>query len=149
MPTHLQIITLDRVTYEDDVDLVVLPGIDGQLGVLPQHAPIVTALQTGEIVARKSGEEASIAVSGGFVQVSPESVVVLADAAEHAEEIDIERAQAARDRAQQRVEERPSVTDVDVARAELALARSLIRLKVAEKNGQRRATGASPAVGTG
>ncbi|MDP7618663.1 MAG: F0F1 ATP synthase subunit epsilon [Dehalococcoidia bacterium] len=149
MPTHLQIITLDRVTYEDDVDLVVLPGIDGQLGVLPRHAPTVTALQAGEVVARKSGEEALIAVTGGFVQVSPESVVVLADAAEHAEEIDIERAQAARDRAQQRVEERPPMTDVDVARAESALARSLIRLKVAEKNGQRPGTGTPPAVGTG
>lgn len=149
MPTHLQIITLDRVTYEDDVDLVVLPGIDGQLGVLPRHAHIVTALQAGEIVARKGGEEASIAVSGGFAQVSPESVAVLADAAEHAEEIDIERAQAARDRAQQRVAERPPITDVDVARAESALARSLIRLKVAEKSGQRRGTGVPPAVGTG
>ena len=149
MPTHLQVIALDRVTYEDDVDLVVLPGIDGQLGILPRHAPIVTALQAGEIVARKSGEEASIAVSGGFAQVSPESVVVLADAAEHAEEIDIERAQSARDRAQQRVAEGPPIADVDVARAESALARSLIRLKVAEKSGRRRGIGVPTAVGTG
>jgi F-type H+-transporting ATPase subunit epsilon len=81
--------------------------------------------------------------------VSPESVVVLADAAEHAEEIDVERAQAARDRAQQRVTERAPITDVDVARAESALTRSLIRLKVAEKSGRRRGTGVPPAVGTG
>ena len=78
--------------------------------------------------------------------MSPESVVVLADAAEHAEEIDIERAQAARDRAQQRVDEQPPITDVDVARAESALARSLIRLKVAEKSGQWRGGGVPPAV---
>ena len=147
MPTHLQVIALDRVTYEDDVDVVVLPGIDGQLGVLPRHAPIVTALQAGEIQVRKAGDEVSIAVSGGFVQVSPEAVIVLADAAEHAEEIDVERAQTARDRAQERVTDRAAIADVDVARAEAALARSLVRLRVAEKVSRRRGTGTPPVAG--
>ena len=147
MPTHLQVIALDRVTYEDDVDIVILPGIDGQLGVLPRHAPIVTALQAGEILARKRGEEISIVVSGGFVQVSPEAVIVLADAAEHAEEIDVTRAQAARDRAQQQVAERSTVSDVDIARADAAITRSLARIRVAEKVARRRGTGAPPLAG--
>ena len=138
MPTHLQIITLDRVTYEDDVDLVVLPGIDGQLGVLPQHAPIVTALQAGEIMARKSGEEAFVAVSGGFVQVSPESVVVLADAAEHAEEIDAERAEEAVRRARERIAEGPA--EVDLERALGSLRRAQARLDVSHRR-RRRGTG--------
>ena len=125
------------------------PGIEGELAILPNHAPLLTVLKPGEIRVVKGGEDAYIAVSGGFMEVMPTKVTILADTAERVEEIDIERAQAARDRAQQRVEERPSVTDVDVARAELALARSLIRLKVAEKSGQRRGTGVPPAVGTG
>ncbi len=144
MPTHLQVIALDGITYEDDVDLVVLPGIDGQLGVLPRHAPIVTALQAGEILARKAGEEVSMLVSGGFAQVSPEAVVVLADAAERAEEIDVERAQAARDRAQERMSDRSAITETDAARAAASLARSLMRLKVAERGARRRGSGTPP-----
>ena len=147
MPTHLQVIALDRVTYEDDVDVVVLPGIDGQLGVLPRHAPIVTALQAGEILARKAGEEVSMVVSGGFAQVSPEAVVVLADAAEHAEEIDVERAQTARNRAQERMADRSPITEADTARAAAALARSLTRLKVAGRIARRRGAGAPPVSG--
>ena len=144
MPLHLQVIALDRVTYEDDVDIVVLPGIDGQLGVLPRHAPIVTALQAGEILVRKAGEEVSMVVSGGFAEASPEAVVVLADAAERAEDIDIERAQVARDRAQERMTDRSPVTPADMARAEAALARSLVRLRVAERTARRRGAGAPP-----
>jgi F-type H+-transporting ATPase subunit epsilon len=149
MPSHLQVIALDRITYEDDVDVVILPSIDGQLGVLPRHAPIVTALQTGEIVARKSGDEISIAVSGGFVQVSPEAVIVLADAAERAEEIDVARAQAARERAQERVTDRSTITDLDVARAEAALSRSLARIRVAEKSTRHPGSGSPPVAGAG
>lgn len=138
MPTHLQIIALDKITYEDDVDVVVLPGADGQLGILPRHAPVVTILQPGEILVRKGGEEIPFAVSGGFAQISPERVTILADAAEHAEEIDIERAEAARQRAQDQLTERRAIPSVDAARAEAALRRSLMRLKVAERVGRRR-----------
>lgn len=144
MPTHLQIIALDKVTYEDDVDVVVLPGVDGQLGILPRHAPVVTILQPGEILVRKGGEEIPFAVSGGFAQISPEKVTILADAAEHAEEIDIERAEAARQRAQDQLAERRAIPSMELARAEAALRRSLMRLKVAERVGRRRGHAGPP-----
>ena len=84
MPTHLQIIALDKIAYEDDVDIVVLPGEEGQLGVLPRHARIVTLLEPGEVLTRKSGEETSLVISGGFAQIGPDQVTILADAAEYA-----------------------------------------------------------------
>jgi F-type H+-transporting ATPase subunit epsilon len=146
--TRLQIIALDRVTYEDDVDAVVLPGIEGQLGVLPRHAPVVTLLQPGEVIARKGGQEVVMAVSGGFAEITGDRVIVLADAAERAEEIDIQRAQAARERAQARIQERGRVTDIDLALAEAALRRSLMRLKAAERVRRRRGgAGGGPPTG--
>ena len=139
MPTHLEIIALDKVAYEDDVDVVVLPGMDGQLGILPRHAPIITVLQPGEIIIRKGGEEFPFAVSGGFAQITPE----------RAEEIDIERADAARQRAQEQLAERRSIPGVDLAQAEATLRRSLMRLKIAERSGRRRRGRTGPSQGGG
>ena len=149
MPTHLEIIALDKVAYEDDVDVVVLPGMDGQLGILPRHAPIITVLQPGEIIIRKGGEEFPFAVSGGFAQITPDRVIILADAAERAEEIDIERADAARQRAQEQLAERRSIPGVDLAQAEATLRRSLMRLKIAERSGRRRRGRTGPSQGGG
>lgn len=147
MPTHLQVIALDRVVYEDDVEMVLVPGIDGQLGILPRHAPIVTLLQPGEILVREGGQEVSMAVSGGFMEVSPTRVVILADAAERGEEIDTQRAEAARRRAEERLKERGKITDVDLAVAEASLRRALARLRVAERVARRRAHPGSPRAG--
>ncbi len=138
MPTHLQIIALDRIAYEDDVDIVVLPGEEGQLGVLPRHARIVTLLEPGEVLTRKAGEETSLAISGGFAQIGPDSVTILSDAAEYAEDIDMDRAEEARRRAQERLADPRTTPDLELARAESALLRSMARIRVAERIAARR-----------
>jgi F-type H+-transporting ATPase subunit epsilon len=133
---RLEIITAERVVYSEDVDVVVAPGIEGQLGILPHHAPLMTMLQPGELMTRRDNQEESMFVSGGFLEVRGDKVVVLADVAERAEEIDIERAEAAKRRAEERITQFPA--HVDHARAEAALLRSMIRLRVAEKSRKRR-----------
>ena len=133
---RLEIITAERVVYSEDVDVVVAPGIQGQLGILPHHTPLMTMLQPGELMVRKDNQEESMFVSGGFLEVRGNRVVVLADVAERAEEIDIARAEAAKRRAEERIVQYP--VHVDHARAEAALLRSMMRLKVAEKSRKRR-----------
>jgi len=133
---NLEIITAERIVYSEDVDVVVAPGIEGELGILPQHAPLMTMLHPGELRVRQDGEESSVFVSGGFLEVLADKVTVLADTAERAEEIDIARAEEAKTRAQQRME--LPRTEVDYARVQAAMLRSLMRLKVAQKSRKRR-----------
>jgi F-type H+-transporting ATPase subunit epsilon len=133
----LDIVTAERVVYSEDVDIVIAPGVEGQLGILPHHAPLMTMLQAGELVARKGGQEQIMAISGGFLEVRPDRVIVLADQAERAEEIDIARAEAAKRRAEERLKEKQGPS-VDVAQAEAALRRATARLTVAEKMKTRR-----------
>jgi len=127
----LDIVTAERVVYSEDVDVVIAPGVEGQLGILPHHAPLMTTLQAGELRVRKGGEEFSLAISGGFLEVRPDRVIVLADAAERAEEIDISRAEEAKRRAEEWLS--GHAPEVDMTRAEAALHRSITRLKVAER----------------
>jgi F-type H+-transporting ATPase subunit epsilon len=136
MTIRLDIVTVERVVYSDDVDIVVAPGIDGEMGVLPHHAPLMTTLKPGELVARKSGEEYSMAISGGFLEVRPDRVIVLADAAERAEEIDIVRAEEAKRRAQEELAHPASL--MEAARAEASLRRAIARIQVAERRKKRR-----------
>ncbi len=133
---RLEIVTAERIVYSEDVDMVVAPGVAGQLGILPHHTPLMTTLQPGELLVKKGGEEISMAISGGFLEVRPEKVVVLADAAERVDEIDLQRAMEARRRAEERLKERGP--EMDLARAEAALRRSLIRIKVAERRRRER-----------
>jgi F-type H+-transporting ATPase subunit epsilon len=123
------------VVFSEEVDIVVAPGVLGELGVLPHHAPLMTTLEPGELKVRKGVEEYSVAISGGFLEVRPDRIIILADAAERADEIDIARAEAAKQRAQQRLTH--PTPEVDLAQAEAALRRSLARLKVAEKRRRR------------
>lgn len=139
-----EIVTAERVVYSDDVDIVVAPGIVGQLGILPSHAPLLTTLQPGELVVRKDGEETAMFVSGGFLEVMQNRVTILADVAERAEEIDIARADAAKHRAEDRLREHPP--EIDLARAEAALRRSLVRLKIAERRRKRPGSGGAQAL---
>ena len=132
----VEIITAERVVLQEEVDMVVAPGADGQLGILPHHVPLLTTLQVGELRLKKGDEEISLAVTGGFLEVQPDRVVILADAAERAEEIDIARAEMAKKRAEERLVK--SAADIDLARADASLARSLIRLKIAEKRRRRK-----------
>ncbi len=133
----LDIVTAEQVVYSDDVDVVVAPGVEGQLGILPHHAPLMTMLQLGELRVIKGGEELSLAITGGFLEVRPDRVIVLADAAERAEEIDIARAEEAKRRAEERLSDRHA-PGIDEAQAEAALHRSLVRLQVAEKRRKRK-----------
>ncbi len=141
MPLRLDIVTVERLVYSEDVDMVIAPGIEGQLGILPHHAPLLTALTFGELQVKRGDEVESFAIGGGFMEVQPDHVVVLADTAERAEEIDLARAEAARRRAEERLRAR-SRNDVDFARAHAALRRSLTRIKVAEA--RRRGRGRRP-----
>lgn len=136
-PIRLDIVTAEQSVYSEDVDMVIAPGVQGQLGILPHHAPLMTMLEPGELVVRKGSEEFYMAVSGGFLEVRPDRVIVMADSAERAEEIDIARAEEAKRRAEKRLEEKYA-PEVDAARAEAALRRSLIRLKIAERRRKRR-----------
>lgn len=134
---RLDIVTAEQVVYAEDVDVVVAPGVEGQLGILPHHAPLMTTLKAGELRIKKGGEEVSMAISGGFLEVRPDGVVVLADTAERAEEIDIARAEEAKRRAQEQLAEKQA-PGVDEARVEASLRRALIRIRVAEKRRKRR-----------
>jgi F-type H+-transporting ATPase subunit epsilon len=131
---RLDIVTAERTVLSDEVDVVVAPGTEGQLGILPGHAPLMTMLQPGELMVKKGGDETFFAVTGGFLEVRPDHVVLLADAAERAEEIDIDRAEEAKRRAQERLSHAAAV---DLSRAQLALSRSLVRLKVSERKRKR------------
>jgi len=134
-----EIVTAERVVYSDDVDVVIAPGIEGQLGILPSHAPLLTMLQPGEVVVRKAGEETAIFVSGGFLEVMQNRVTVLADVAERVEEIDIARAEEAKRRAEEGLRLRPP--EMDLAAAEAALRRAMVRLKIAERKKKRPGSG--------
>ena len=137
----LDVVTAERVVFSDEVDVIVAPGIEGQLGVLPHHAPLMTILKPGELLVRKDGEEFSLVITGGFLEVRPDRVIVLADAAERVEEIDMARAEEAKRRAQEQLRERPP--EVDAAQAQAALLRALARLKVAQRRRKRRPGGYS------
>ena len=92
MPLHLEIVTPERLAYEDEVDMVLVPAIDGELGILPHHTPLVSLLGVGELKIRKGADEESFAIAGGFLQVRPDKVVVMAETADLDAEIDLERA---------------------------------------------------------
>lgn len=132
---QLEIVTAERVVYSDEVDMVVAPGIMGELGILPRHAPLLTALKPGELRIKKGNDEIDMAISGGFLEVFQNKLTILADAAERADEIDVERAEAAMKRAEEGV--KTASTDTDLARALASLRRSRMRMKVAGRRGRR------------
>jgi F-type H+-transporting ATPase subunit epsilon len=132
MPLLLEIVTPERLAYSDTVDAVVLPGSEGELGVLPHHAPLVSMLGVGELRIRKGGSEESFAIVGGFLQVRPDKVVVMAETADLASEIDLETAMQARREAERTLEEAGG-EPVDLARARAQLQTALLRIRVAER----------------
>jgi F-type H+-transporting ATPase subunit epsilon len=136
MPIHLEIVTAERVVLSDDVDQVNVPTKDGRVGILPRHAPLLTILDIGELTIIKDGATTPFAVSGGFMEVLPNRVTILADTAERADEIDEARAEEARRRAEEQIAQRQGNQDIALAEAELR--RALIRLKVAQLKRNRR-----------
>ena len=127
----LEIVTAERMVFSDEVSALIAWGVEGQLGILPHHAPLMTMLQPGDLMIRKDKEEEYLAISGGFLEVRPDKVIILADACEHVDEIDIARAEEAKKRAQETLKLGPITADAAAAQA--ALSRSIARLKVAEK----------------
>lgn len=131
MGVQLDIVTPERELFVGEVDSILAPGVEGQLGILPHHAPLVTVLAEGELIARLGEEERIFAIHGGYMQVLPERVIVLADVGERAEDVDVERAEAARRRAEELLKRAPPPEERAAAMA--ALRRSLVRLRVARR----------------
>ena len=136
MPLQVEIVTAEKVIYsEEGVDQVVAPGSDGEFTILPQHAEFITTLQPGELRIAKAGSEDAMIISGGFLEVRDDRIVVLADAAERFGEIDIARAEEARRKAQEALQGQQELAEMAATQA--ALQRALMRLRVAEKRGRR------------
>ena len=135
MTLHLEVVSPDGRVFTDDVDMVVVPGIEGELGILPHHTPLVTALGTGELRIRNAGTVQYMLISGGFVEVRPDKVVVMAFVAEHSDEIDAAAAAEARRQAEAEVE---AVHDpVDLARVRAALQTAIVRERIATRRRHR------------
>ena len=126
----LEIVTPDRLVYSEQVNGLTVRGVEGELGILPGHIPFVTPLQVAPVYVKIGKEQTPFAVQGGFVEVRKEKVVILAESAERAGEIDVERAEAARERAEARLKAKGRQDEVDHRRAELALQRAMNRIKV-------------------
>lgn len=128
---NLEVITPERLVLRESVDEVVVPGLDGELGILPEHTALISQLKTGVLTYRQGSASKQLHVSGGFVEVQPDSVAVLSDVAERPEEIDLARAEAARERAEKRLKAQGD--DLDFRRAELKLQRAMVRIQLAGK----------------
>jgi F-type H+-transporting ATPase subunit epsilon len=126
----LEVVTPDRLVLSTEAEVVVCPGVDGQFGVLPGHIPFLSALEIGEMYYKSAGKTEYLAVSGGFAEVTGEKVTIVAESAEKGREIDVERAKRAQERAEKRLAV-AKTAEIDWARAEAAMRRSLMRMKVA------------------
>jgi F-type H+-transporting ATPase subunit epsilon len=137
MTIQCDIVTQERTVFSEQVDFVSLPAAEGVMGILPNHAPLLTSLRFGEIMVRRERDEQFFAIGGGFAEIQPDHVIILADSAEHAEEIDIERAEQARQKAEELMEEGVSVDSARYAQIDAALKRAQIRIDVSMKRAGR------------
>jgi F-type H+-transporting ATPase subunit epsilon len=133
MPIRCEIVSQDRLVYEGDVDIVVLPGTDGEMGILPHHAPLLTTLKFGIIKVRSAGKEEIFTVAGGVAEIQPDIVTILADAAESIDEIDVARAEAARKRAEEILAKGIPADSDAYLRMEAALRKSNLRLDAVKR----------------
>ena len=139
---NFRIVTPERVVYTNDIDQVTIPTQSGEVTVLPNHIPLVSLLKAGEMMLKRDGDEQLFAVSTGFVEVRPHSeVVILADTAERADEIDLERATEARERAQKALLEKRDMDDVQFAKFQAILDKEVVRIKVRNKHRSRHQLG--------
>lgn len=126
---RLEVVTPDKTVVSTDAEMVICPGVEGEFGILPHHVSLLSALKIGNLRYRANGKDEDVFISGGFVDVNNNSCSVLAESAEHVRDIDTGRAQAARERAEQRLARRDE--DLDEVRAQVALQRALMRLQIA------------------
>jgi F-type H+-transporting ATPase subunit epsilon len=138
MTIRCEIVSQDRIVFQGDVDIVVLPGASGEMGILPHHSPVLSVLQFGVIRVRSKGEEQFFTVAGGVAEVQPDQVTVLADAAENVQEIDVQRADEARRRAEAMIKEGVGPDTDSYLQIQSALRRSNLRLDAARRYRQNR-----------
>ena len=131
---QFKIVTPEKTVFEDSVDQVTLPTQDGEITVLPNHIPLISVLVPGELVAKNNGEETAMAISGGMVEVQKNEITILADTAERAEEIDIARAEEAKQKAEKMKEEKIRMDETEYATAAAILEKNLARIRVAKKH---------------
>lgn len=133
-----KIVTPEKTVFEEEIDQATLPVANGEVTILPSHRNYIASLKAGEITIKKDGEETSLAVSGGFIEFAENKLVVLADRAERAEEIDLKRAEEARQRAEELKKEKISMDDAEYARVAAAIEKEMARIKVAKKHHTRK-----------
>lgn len=144
MPIRCEIVSQDRLVFEGDADIVLVPGSSGLMGILPNHAPLLSTLRMGVLTVRRQGEEHNFTISGGVIEVQPDIVTVMADAAENVMEIDMARAEAARQRAVEMLAKGPGPDTDSYLALEAALKRSNLRIEAARRfRGQRSQYGSS------
>ena len=140
MPIRCEIVSQDRMVYEGDADIILVPGIEGEMGILPNHAPLLAILKLGVLVLRYQGDEKDFTISGGVVEVQPNLVTVLADSAENVVEIDVTRAEAAKKRAEELLAQGPGPDTDSYLSLEAALRRSNLRLDAVRRFRSQRAS---------
>lgn len=133
MPIRCEIVSQDRMVWEGDADIVIVPGTAGEMGILPNHAPLLSTLKYGILKVRTKGKEEVFTVAGGIIEVQPDQITVLADSAENVEEIDVARAEAARRRAEVLLKQGPPPDTDAYLRLEAALRRSNLRLEAVRR----------------
>lgn len=133
MPIHCAVVTQDRLLFDGNVDIVVAPGSEGEMGILPNHAPLLAQLAYGILRLRQGGEEQAFAIAGGVLEVRPDGVTVLADVGENVQEIDLARAEAAKTRAEELLSQGPPPDTDEYLALEAALRRSNLRLEAARR----------------
>lgn len=134
-----KIVTPERTVYESEVEQATLPVLDGQVTILPNHRSYIAALKPGEMMVKENGQEVRMAVSGGFIEFNENALVVLADTAEHAEEIDLQRAQEAKKRAEELKTEKVVLDDLEYAKIAAAIEKESARIRVAQKHRTKKA----------
>jgi F-type H+-transporting ATPase subunit epsilon len=148
MPIRCEIVSQDRLVFEGDADIVIVPGTLGEMGILPGHAPLLSALELGVIRVKMGQEEEVFTVTGGFIEVQPDIVTIMADAAENVEEIDVDRAQQAMERAERLLDEYSEEDTENYLRIQAALRRSNLRLKTVDQYRRRGQRSRPPGMGT-
>lgn len=138
MPIRCEIVSQDRVVFQGDVDIVVVPGVEGVMGILPHHTPLLSTLQYGIVTIRKEGREEYFTVAGGVVEVADNEVMILANAAENVDEINIQRAEAARQRAEAMLKDQTAGKEEDLAALHASLKRSNLRISAVQRFRQKR-----------
>lgn len=138
MPIRCEIVSQDRMVWQGEADMVIAPGVEGDMGILPNHAPLLSLLRFGILKVRVMGDEEDFAIAGGIIEVQPDIVTVLADAAENVIEIDVERAKASKERAEKMLQEGPPPDTDTYLAISAALKRSNLRLEAARRFGGQR-----------